>query len=883
MRKARSVLLLGLAVPALSALPVLGTAAPAQKPVAPEVQQVAVRGVDPQSLHSADGSLSRQASVAARSEVVDPAERGRAPSQPAVLTAERTAKSFELLGVTWAAGSTADVTVVVRTHSDHGWTGWTALDPAATPGRADGTLERAGTEPLWTGPSDGYQVRIDVRSGALPADVRVDLVDPGDSRADGAVGQRAPAATAAAATGQPRIFSRAEWGADESLRGSGPRYSSTIKAGFVHHTAGANGYSEAEVPKILRAVYAYHTKANGWSDIGYNFLVDRFGRVWEGRYGGITRPVLGAHTGGFNTDTFGVSAIGDYGKVDAPPEMVDAIARVMAWKLSLHFRDPFGTTTLVSEGGGTSRYARGTAVNVNVISGHRDMGKTSCPGGYLYAQLATIRAKVHQYIGASLVNPAAVPPSQAYGAGPIDFRTGALREQSLLLEIRERCGGRLVRTLTGSVAPGAPTTLTWDLLRSDGSRARPGDYDVSLAGSSAGEAVRTWTSTVNVAASDASAAAGDLPVPCDSSFVPLRPTRLHDTRSSRAPLGPGGQLDVTVAGRAGIPASGAVAVALNVTAVRPTRSTFLTVFPAGGTRPNASSLNLPAGATRAGFVVAAVGLDGKVGIANHAGTTHVVVDVAGYYVFPAGSGQLYHPAQPFRLYDSRTDPAGMLANNGARTMTLPVLDGVDPSQMGGAVLNVTAVGAAGSGYLTVHPAGTARPLASTLNFQSAGAVANRAAVRLTGGALTVTNRGSASHVVVDVVGWYAAPTVTGGRHFRAMAPLRALDTRTGRGGPRGAMGPDGVIALWVAGAGRAVPADAAAVVMTLTSTGASATTYLSTWPGGTARPAASDLNVRRGQTTANLVVVPVGADGTVNVYNRFGTTHVVADVVGYYR
>jgi hypothetical protein len=281
--------------------------------------------------------------------------------------------------------------------------------------------------------------------------------------------------------------------------------------------------------------------------------------------------------------------------------------------------------------------------------------------------------------------------------------------------------------------------------------------------------------------------------------------------------------------------------------------------------------------------VTAVGLGGQVTVANYAGSTNIVVDVAGYYAFPAGSGQLYHPTQPIRLYDSRTDPAGILGHDVARSMTLPALNGVTPDQMTGAVVNVTAVGALASGYLTAHPFGSLRPNASTLNFQSASAVANRATVRLSNGALTVTNRGSASHVVVDVVGFYAAASVPGGKFYRPRAPLRVLDTRRGVGSPRAPMGPSGRLALVVAGDGAAVPADAAAVIMTLTSTGATASTFLTTWPANTPIPPVSDLNVRRGQTTANLVVVPIGLGGTVNIYNRFGTTEVVGDVVGYFR
>ncbi len=884
MRKTPAVLLLSLALPALLALPVLSPPSASPRPVTPEVQGVSVEGVDTAALQSNAGAASKEASAEARAGVTVAAERGRVPTRPAVFTDARDAERFELLGVTWRSGTEADLTVLVRVHGDDGWSDWTALDVAPTPSRrADGDLARAGTEPLYTGPADGYQLRIDVRAGSLPDDIRVDLVDPGASRADARVGTGQPIDTAVAVTGQPRIFSRAEWGADERLRGTGPIYNATIKAGFVHHTAGANGYPAADVPRILRSIYAYHTKANGWSDIGYNFLVDRFGRIWEGRFGGTTRPVVGAHTGGFNKDTFGVSAIGDYGKAAAPPEMIDSIARVMAWKLSLHFRDPFGTTKLVSQGGGTSRYARGSTTTVNVISGHRDVGNTSCPGANIYAQLATIRSRVNDYMGPSLVNPTATPAAAAYGGAPIVFSTWALRDQSLRLDIRERCGGRLIRTLTGSAAPGAPSSLAWDLTNFEQSPAKPGTYDVSLTSSSAEGEARTWTSSVTIEANETSAAAGVLPVPCDSAFVPLAPTRLYDSRKAKAPLGARGQVDLTVAGRAGVPSTGAVAVALNVVAVRPTKRTFLTVFPTRGRRPNAYSLNLAAGATRAAHVVAATGLGGKVSVGNYRGSTNVIVNVVGYYVFPAGSGQLYHPTQPFRLYDSRKDVAGMLGHNAARTMTLPTLGGVAPEQMTNAVINVTALGSTGKGYVTAHPAGTPRPALSTLNFESAAAVANRAAVRLSGGALAVTNRGAPTHVVVEVVGFYAEASVPGGTFYRARTAMRVLDTRRGKGAPRAPLTRGGRLALVVAGPGKAAPTDAKAVVMTLTSTGATAATFLTAWPANTPIPGVADVSVRRRHTTSNLIVVPVGLDGAINVFNRSGSTHVVGDVVGYFR
>src|SRR5688500_19034568 len=162
MRKAPSFLMLSVAVPALSALPVLTPPAPTPHSVAPEVHAVALAGVDEASLRTGAGAESKEVSAEARSDVLAPADRGRAPSRPAVFTKARGTADFELLGVTWRAGSAADLTVLVRTHGEDGWTEWTALDPAPTPEKSEGDDVRAGTAPLYAGPSDGYQLRIAV-------------------------------------------------------------------------------------------------------------------------------------------------------------------------------------------------------------------------------------------------------------------------------------------------------------------------------------------------------------------------------------------------------------------------------------------------------------------------------------------------------------------------------------------------------------------------------------------------------------------------------------------------------------------------------------------------------------------------------------------------
>jgi hypothetical protein len=321
-----------------------------------------------------------------------------------------------MVGATWQAGTLrAGLHIEVRARSNGTWSDWSALEPSdmgPDPGSADDRAAGASvaSEPVWVGQADAVQTRVRRADGRLafslrPRGLRLTLVDPGTSSADAHVGSPTPlgGAVASAAQSQPVIYTRAQWGADESLRTNqcpeGPDYNSTIKVGFVHHTDTPNGYSSSDVPSILRSIYAYHVNGNGWCDIGYNYLIDRFGRTWEGRYGGITRAVVGAHTGGFNKDSFGVSAIGTYTSTAPPSGMVSAYERLFAWKLGLYHRDPTSTDVLVSAGGGTDKWPTGTRVRFNVMAGHRDAGSTSCPGNALYGQLPTMRRVARSFMG----------------------------------------------------------------------------------------------------------------------------------------------------------------------------------------------------------------------------------------------------------------------------------------------------------------------------------------------------------------------------------------------------------------------------------------------------------------------------------------------------
>jgi N-acetylmuramoyl-L-alanine amidase len=900
MRKAPTVLMLGLAIPALSALPVLSVPAPKAHPVTPVVRSATLHGVDAPTLRSAAGTRSAAVALHAWRDSASLAPRtGFGPStavsaRPAVLANARHTASFELVGVTWrAANRAADVTVVLRAHGAKGWSAWTPLEQEDATAGPDAS-SRTGTEPLWVGKSDGYQVRIDLHSGSLPRGLRVELVDPGNSSADATAGQaRGPAARASAAVAAPVINSRASWGADERLRDGGPYYNATIKEGFVHHTAGTNNYTAAQVPKIIRGIYAYHVKGNGWSDIGYNFLVDRFGRLWEGRYGGIDKAVRGAHTGGFNVDSFAVSALGNYDKVATTPEMIDAIARLMAWKLSLYFRNPLGTTTLVSQGGGTSKYPAGRAVSFNVISGHRDAGNTECPGNYLYDQLVTIRSLTSSYLGVSLIAPA-VSSDQVFAGAPLTVTARTTQPQQWQLDVRNHLDGTLVRTMTGAAAPGTPVAATWDQLDANAAAVRPGAYDLLLSSWNDTGSARTWRHPVTLLPpGTAPATAPAVPLPGVSGFLPLNPRRIYDSLTDgRLPLGPAGRLDIPVLGAGGVPTTGVGSVALSITASRPTSTTSLSVWPAGAAKPALPVLTVPANYTRTALAVSALGGNGLVSLWNAAGVTEVAVDVVGYYPTAdpstgAVQGQLLHAVRPFRLYDSRTSGGGMLRKGTGRTIKLPTIGGVASSQMKAAIVNVTAVSPKGTGELVVHRPGSDPGDAATLSYSVGKKVSTRTITRLSGGALRVDASSADTHFVVDVVGWYAPTSVAGGKRFQAVAARRVLDTRTGIGAKRGSVARNGTIVLKLAGKGRILPASASAVLLNLSATSTKMATYRTSWPHSLKWPKSSDVYITKGRATSNLVLVRVWrsgkAKGKISLRNFAKRTHLVADVVGYYR
>jgi N-acetylmuramoyl-L-alanine amidase len=203
-----------------------------------------------------------------------------------------------------------------------------------------------------------------------------------------------------AGPGQPPIVARRAWAQGVAHPAVAPAYGS-VQLAFVHHTENPDGYSAAEVPAMLRSIFDFHRYGHGWNDIGYNFVIDRFGRIFEARAGGIDEPVVGAHAGGYNVYSTGIAILGTYSSQRISPASLSALEHLLAWKLSLHGAPLQGRVTVrVTRGGAVySRYPANTPVSLPRVAGHRDGDSTDCPGDALYGELSGVRHRSSQLAG----------------------------------------------------------------------------------------------------------------------------------------------------------------------------------------------------------------------------------------------------------------------------------------------------------------------------------------------------------------------------------------------------------------------------------------------------------------------------------------------------
>lgn len=307
-------------------------------------------------------------------------------------------EQFKTLGVRFDSVSDAGK-VEARVQEANGeWTEWHDLEPYEE-GPDAGTEEdrrwKPATEPMHVLEGQRVQVRVPKAESAKLDSAEVVTIDPGTSAADGHAEPQALSGANAAAP-MPRVVTRAQWGANESYRNCPAGRSKSIEAVTLHHTTGRNNYTRAESAALMRSIYSYHTRILKWCDVGYNAIIDRYGTIYEGRAGGLNNPVQGAHASGFNSNTWGISMLGDFDRAKPPAALQTSVVNLMAWKLSSYNRDPLSKVKLISAGkGGTNtRHPRGAAVTLPRIFGHRDVGSTSCPGRYGYAALPSIRQRV---------------------------------------------------------------------------------------------------------------------------------------------------------------------------------------------------------------------------------------------------------------------------------------------------------------------------------------------------------------------------------------------------------------------------------------------------------------------------------------------------------
>jgi hypothetical protein len=373
-------------------------------------------------------SLARAGDVAMRVQDV--------PLGSRTLAAAATPMHFNMLAIHWIGSGS----VSYRVHRLHGtWTSWATADADVAPDGGTGRWHDGNLD--WTAAADAVQFHP---QGAVRRLRSYELWSRVTAKPIRHVSM----------AGTPTIIPRAGWGADEEIVRAKPIMAPADRLAVVHHTAGTNSYTAAQAAAIVRGIEVYHVRGNGWNDIGYNFLVDRFGNVYEGRGGGIDKNVIGAHSEGFNTGTVGVALIGNYAHATPPKAQQDALVDLLAWRLDIAHVDPLSTVVYTS--GGNLKFRRGKNVILRAISGHRDTGPSECPGARAYVLLPGIAKRVSVTGLPKLYSPAVT----GVLGGPVRFQARLSSPLPWTVTIVDQ----LKRTVATGAGTGRLVDWTWSSL-----------------------------------------------------------------------------------------------------------------------------------------------------------------------------------------------------------------------------------------------------------------------------------------------------------------------------------------------------------------------------------------------------------------------------------
>jgi hypothetical protein len=404
---------------------------------------------------------------------------------------------FTALGVTWTQSGGPPIQVDVATSRD-GTSFGRVMTLDAEGGPDPGTPEyrpgAAASQLLWTGGRRCARISLRLTDGASLSDIDVSFINSSGTAAGpdatpdvaptSSVGATLTVSSADAMTRKPRFISRRRWGANPRLLNCKPDVAPELKMGFVHHTVTANRYPRGKSDDIVRAIYAYHTRGQGWCDIAYNFLVDRFGRAFEGRSGGMTNPVVGAAQQGFNTGAFSVALMGTYGRHRPKRPMIRALRRVIAWRLDVAHVPPRGRAVMVSGGGPNTRYRKGKRVELPVISAHRYTGYTECPGKRVARRLPRLRDAVTAAGTPKIYRPSVSPDRRRVGGTREPFiHATASDELVWSVAVRDRWGTE-VATFPAQI--GETLRLIWSNEGSHPLPSTPGRYEIMIQAATAG-------------------------------------------------------------------------------------------------------------------------------------------------------------------------------------------------------------------------------------------------------------------------------------------------------------------------------------------------------------------------------------------------------------